>query len=105
MTTQTFLQLPPTLSMGLTGMEMMWELPRIPLSVLLCVNFVDRGGVGGFEMNFQTKLAYGIREAPIWTDSASFRYLSVGLNLNILDLFSHLNAGYFGIARSKLFKM
>lgn len=71
MVTQTFVPLAPTVSVELPGMEMIRELSRIPLSVLLGVNFVDRGG-GAFEMNFQTRLAYGIREAPTRTDSASF---------------------------------
>jgi hypothetical protein len=47
MVTQTFLPLAPTVSVGLTGMKMIRELPKIPLSVLLGVSFVDRGGGGG----------------------------------------------------------
>ena len=46
MGTQTFLLLAPTVSVELIGMEMIQELPRIPLSVLLGVNFVDRGEGG-----------------------------------------------------------
>jgi hypothetical protein len=47
MGTQPFLPLAPTVSVEWNGMEMIQEHPRIPLSVLLGVNFVDRGGGGG----------------------------------------------------------
>jgi len=56
MGTQTFLPLAPTVSVELIGMEMIQELPRIPLSVLLGVNFVDRGEGGRNEFPNQIGL-------------------------------------------------
>jgi hypothetical protein len=43
-----------------------------------------------------------VKQPTTWFDSASFLYISVGLNWDTLDLFSNLNTGYFKNCRKQI---